>query len=200
MLAGSVFAQDWNGWTRNNFTVGGGAGRPRGDISPGFGDSPTLTIAYGYRFHPNFQADIGLDTIFGAGGVNEFVNTGVGFSRIRDYQFLLPFGGRAILPFDHGRIQLSGGGGGAWLHYTERLHQPSYYYQVACYSCTSRGGWGYYGLVGLTTALDRYQRFRFGITAKMYRGHTNGEPIGNVPGVRTKDRWLVMSADFGFCF
>ncbi len=200
LMAGSLAAQqDWT-WTRHNFTIGGGAGRPRGDISPALADSPALAIGYGYRFHPNFQADIGLDTIFGAAGVNEFVNTGFGFTRISDYQILLPFGGRAILPFDRGRILLSGGGGGAWMHYFEHLHQPSYYYVLPCYTCTSRGGWGYYALAALSTSVDRNQHFRLGVTAKMYRGFTNGEPIGGVPGVRTKDRWLVVSADFGFCF
>lgn len=187
-------------YTRNNFTVGLGAARPRGDISTGFGDAPSLSVGYGYRFHRNFQADVGLDTGFGAAGVRDYLLTPFGYSRIRDYQFLVPFGGRAILPFFGERFQLSGGGGGAYMRYSELLHQPSFYYQIDCPSCSSRFGWGYYALVGVNSALDRGHHFRLGVTTKMYRGHTNGDPFGSVPPVRTKDQWLVMVAEFGFSF
>ena len=57
-----------------------------------------------------------------------------------------------------------------------------------------------YGLAGASMALDRYQRFRVGVTAKVYRAHTNGEPLGNLTATRTLDRWVNLFADFTIGF
>jgi len=65
---------------------------------------------------------------------------------------------------------------------------------------TSRGGWGYYATAGLQVALDRYQHFRLGMGPRIYRGHTDGEPLGAVPGIRTRDLWINLMAEFGFSF
>ncbi len=191
-----VSAQDW--YPKHNFSIGAGLARPRGDIGGALGDAPALNIGYGYRFHPNFQADIGFDTAFGAAGVNDYLYTGIGYQRIRDYQFFVPMGGRAIIPI--GRLMISGGGGGAYLRYSEHLRQPSDYYRVDCPVCTSRSGWGYYGLVNVSAFLDRGRHFRAGVTGKMYRAHTEGESLGALPAIRTKDRWLVIGGEFGFSF
>ena len=137
---------------RHNFTVGFGAGIPSGDLGPFFDNSPNLTFGYGYRFHRYFQADFGLDTIFGSAGVNDFLETGFGALRIRDRQYFVPFGGRAILPL--GRVMLygGGGGGGAWMTYREQLRQPNPNFRFACPPCTSRSGWGYYAQTGLNVS------------------------------------------------
>ena len=191
-----LVGQDW--YPKHNFTIGGGLARPRGDIAVGMADTGALSVGYGYRFAKNLQADIGWDTAFHAADVNDYLYTGVGYQRIRDYEFFIPFGGRVILPID--RFIISGGAGGAYLRYSERLHQPSSYYKVDCPVCTSRSGWGYYALVNGGYFLDTGRHFRVGVTAKMYRAHTEGEPLQDVPGVRTKDRWLLVGADFGFSF
>jgi hypothetical protein len=143
----------------------------------------------------NFQADTGLDILFGAAGVRQFISTDLGYARIRDRQYMWPFGGRVVLPLRAGRLQASVGGGGVYLRYSERLTQPSSYYRVQCMVCTSRSGWGAYGLAAGSMALDRYQRFRVGVTAKVYRGHTDGQAIGGVPGLRTRDLWVNLFAD-----
>jgi hypothetical protein len=198
LAAGLIPAQDW--YPHNNFTVSGGFARPRGDIGGLFDDAPAFGFGYGYRFHPNFQVETGLDTAFGAAGVRDYLNTDFGPRRIRDYQFFVPFGGRAIIPLAQERFWIAGGAGGAYLNYRERISQPSDYYRIDCYACSARSGWGYYGLVNVGTALDRGRHLRLGITAKMYRAHTEGEPLGNVPGLRTRDKWLMITGDFGFSF
>lgn len=187
-------------YPHHNFTFGAGAGRPRGDLGPFLDDAPGVSIGYGYRFLRYLQADAGLDILFGAAGVRDFLITEVGDFRIKDREYFLPFGGRAIAPFFDGRLLISGGAGGVWLKYHERINQPSYTYRIDCPICTSRSGWGYYALANASYFLDSYQHFSAGVTVREIRGHTNGEPLGDVPGFKTKDRWLELQAQFGFSF
>jgi hypothetical protein len=187
-------------YPKHNLTVGLGAGLPGDDLSGLFKDSAGVSVGYGYRFHPNFQLDGGLDVLFGSAGVRDFLPTEFGYLRIRDYQYLIPFGGRVILPVGEGKLLLSAGGGGVHMRYSERLSQPSDFYRFNCPTCNSRNGWGYYALLGGSVALDRYQRFRLGVTSKVYRGHTEGDPLGQVPGLRTRDRWVNLFGDFTISF
>jgi hypothetical protein len=187
-------------YPRHNFTFGAGAGLPRADLTSLLADSPGLGVGYGYRFHRNFQADVGLDVLFGAAGIRDFLPTQFGDLRIKDYQYLVPFGGRAILPLWDGRFLLSGGGGGTYMRYSERIRQPSSYFRIDCPACNSRSGWGYYALAGTRVALDRGHNFWFGVTTKVYRGHTEGDPLGDVPRLRTRDHWINVFAEFGFSF
>ena len=188
------------GYTRHNVTAGFGAGQPRGDLRNYFDPSFGLTLGYGYRFHPNFQADAGFQTLFGAAGVRDFYRTDFGELRIKDYQFLVPLGGRAILPLARGRLLFSGGGGGAYMRYQERIRQPYQGYRIDCPVCAARSGWGYYGLLGASVALDRYHRFWLGVNSKVYRGYTQGEPLGLVQSPRTRDHWLNLYGEFGIGF
>ena len=86
------------------------------------------------------------------------------------------------------------------MRYSERVQQPSSYYHVACPGCNSRSGWGTYALVAGSYALDYYQRFRVGITSKLYRGHTDGAALGAVPAIETLDRWVNLFVDFTVSF
>ncbi len=198
LVAIPLFGQYW--YPRHNFTVGLGAGQPRADLAAPFADSVGLSIAYGWRFHRNLQADIGLDTLFGAAGVRDYMPSAFGDLRIRDYEFLIPFGLRGILPLDRGRFLVSAGGGGVHLRYHELLRQPAEYFQIDCRVCNSRSGWGYYGLLGASFAVDRRQHFRLGATAKIYQGHTDGDPLGLAPPFRSRDRWVNVFGEFGVSF
>lgn len=189
-------AQDY--FPRHNFTFGGGAGLPRGDLGPVLEDSPGISAGYGYRFHRYFQADLGLDVLFGAARVEDYLTTGIGDFRIKDREYFVPFGGRAILPLARGRFLLSGGGGGTWMKYLERVSQPSPDFRIDCPICTSRSGWGYYALGN--ASYFPWQAIRVGANVKVIRGHTEGEPIGPVPGFRTHDKWLLINAEIGFSF
>jgi hypothetical protein len=192
----AAFAQSY---PRHNVSVALGAALPRGDLKPYMKDAFVLGAGYGYRFHPYFQLDIGIDTAFGAAGVRDFLPTGIGDFRIKDYQYFVPMGGRAIAPLGD-RIMLFGGGGGAYMRYSERVNQPSEYYQIDCPVCTARSGWGYYATAGGSAFLDSGRHFRLGVVSRVYRGHTDGEPIGNVPGFRTRDHWISVMGEFGLSF
>jgi hypothetical protein len=191
-------AQEW--YPRHNLTLGAGASRPRGDLGPVLEDSPGISVAYGYRFQRYFQADVGLDVLFGAARIRDFLTTDIGYFRIKDREYFLPLGGRAILPFAGGRLLVSGGGGGVWMRYNERINQPSYYFRIDCPVCSARSGWGYYALGNVSFFLNRNQNFRVGMTTKVVRGHTDGEGLGPVPGFRTRDKWLHLNGEVGFSF
>jgi hypothetical protein len=189
-------AQDY--YPHHNFTFGVGGAVPQADLSSVMQSAPGITVGYGYRFMRYFQADAGLDIMFGAAGVREFETTQIGNFRIKDREYFLPLGGRVIAPLAGGRLLLYGGGGGAFLKYSETLTQPSTYYHVGCVTCTTRSGWGYYAQVGADYFLGR--NLRVGVATRAYRGHTNGEPLGGVPGIETKDQWISALAQVGFSF
>jgi hypothetical protein len=189
-----------DGFPHHNFNFGVGAGVPRADIGNFFDPKPGVSVGYGYRFHPYFQADVGFEAIFGAGNVNDFANTIIGYRRIRDFQYFLPLGGRVILPLAGGRLELYGGGGGAYMRYQEQISQPDRTYRIDCPDCTARSGWGYYATAGFTVFLDRRHLMRIGVAPRIYRGHTNGEPLGAVPGFRTRDHWVNVMGEFGISF
>ena len=187
-------------YSRHNFTVGLGGADPQGEIRSFMSAKPGVSVGYGYRFLKYFQADIGLDIIFGAALVRDFLTTQVGDFRVSDREYVLPMGGRAILPFAGGRVLFSGGGGWAWMRYGERVNQPSYYFRIDCPICTVRSGWGYYAQLNGTYFLDYGKHFRVGATTRFVRGHTEGEPVGNIPGIRTTDHWMNVFGEFGLSF
>jgi hypothetical protein len=78
--------------------------------------------------------------LFGAADVEDYLNTGAGFLKIRDREVFVPLGGRAILPLARGRFLFGGGGGVAYMRYAEVLRQPSEYFRFDCPVCTSRSG------------------------------------------------------------
>jgi hypothetical protein len=189
-------------YNRHNVTVSAGVGRPRGELRNLFSDSFNMNVEYGYRFHRNFQVDAGFDTIFGAAGVRDFLPTFVGDLRIRDYQHFVPFGGSVILPLAEERVHIYGGLGGAYFRYTERVRQPFQdgSIQIPCSVCSARDGFGYYSKVGVNTAIDDGRHFRLGVGAKVYRGHTSGDPFGAAPPRETTDRWINLYGTFSFTF
>ncbi len=190
------------GYQQHSLSIGGGGGIPRGELQPLLATSPALRINYGYRFMKNFQADIGFDTVFHAASVKDYYQSQFGDLRIKDYQFFLPVGGRAVIPLARNRVQLHAGGGGAWMTYRERIRQPfgDSNYRLDCPVCSSRSGFGYYALLGSSVAIDRAQMFRLGFTSKLYRGRTSGDSLGPIPGVRTRDQWLTTAAEFSVNF
>jgi hypothetical protein len=187
-------------YARHNITFGVGGGVPQGTLSSYMKSSPSITVDYGYRFHKYFQADLGLDITFGAAQVRDFLTTDIGYVRVKDREYFLPFGGRAIWPVADGKVLLSVGGGGTWIKYNTRVSQPSYYYRVDCPICSERTGLGYYGLLNATYFLDYAKHFRVGVTSRMIRGHTDGSQVGDIPAFRTSDHWVNVFGEVGFSF
>ena len=199
MAAPAGFAQDYFG--KYNINLSTGVAIPQDELSTGFTNAPLVGVGFGYRVVRNFQVDAGFETVFGAADIRTFTRTDIGTLEINDRQYFVPFGGRAILPFgDAGRMEVYGGGGGAYLRYSEVLRQPSDFFQVPCTVCSSRSGWGYYGLVGFRAALNRGRNFWLGVSSKVYRAKTDGEQLGDIPPFETKDRWTFVQAEFSLAF
>jgi len=189
-------------YRKHNFTVGGGAAIPGGELETYLKSSPALRVGYGYRFHKLFQVDAGLDVGFGAARIRDYYDSQFGELRIRDYQYMLPIGGRVVVPLADERVHLYAGGGTAWLKYAERIRQPfaNSGFRIDCPVCRARSGWGVYGLGGGSVALDRYGMFRLGVTAKVYRATTAGDSFGTLPAISTRDRWVNLAGEFTISF
>lgn len=205
-----LFSQE--SYPHHNITIGVGGAIPSSKLSQDvvtapplptgnfLSASPILTVNYGYRFQRYLQADIGFNIAFGAAQVRDFLQTGFGDFRIRDREYMIPFGGRAILPLMDDRLLLSAGGGGVYLRYAEGVRQPSQFFRIDCPVCTSRTGWGGYGLADISYFLDQGRHFRLGVTAQYIYGRTNGDPLGDIPSLQTTDRWSNIFANFGVSF
>ncbi|HWQ54034.1 MAG TPA: hypothetical protein VN442_10140 [Bryobacteraceae bacterium] len=196
LVLSPLCAQEY--FPRHNFTFGVGGAAPGADLSNLMSNSAGVSVGYGYRFMRYFQADVGMDILFGAARIREFLQTDIGGFRIKDREYFVPMGGRAIVPLVGGKLLLSAGGGGLYMRYNERVNQPSSYYRIDCPICTSRSGWGYYTQLGADYFIGR--NFRLGVKTRVYRGHTEGEPLGSVPGVRTRDQWVNTLGEVGFSF
>jgi hypothetical protein len=112
---------------------------------------------------------------------------------------MIPLGGRVFLPLPFKRFEVAVGGGAMYLHYSETAPSNGYY-QNSCYSCTSRGGWGGYGLGNVSYFLDENRNFRVGTTFQFVSAATNGEAVGNVPGIRTSEHWANLIFEIGLSF
>jgi hypothetical protein len=198
ILSGALMLQGAD-FHRNNFAIGVGAATPVGSSTSYLSTAPLVSLGYGYRFNRFLQADAGLQFAFGAADNQSPVQTNLGVFKGGDREYMVPLGGRFIVPLPFERIEASVGGGGAYLHYSETA-PSSAYYQNFCYTCTSRGGWGGYGLANISYFLDQGRNFHIGLTYQFISASTNGEPVGNVPAIKTTDHWTNALLEFGFSF
>ena len=189
----------------NNAYFGVGAAVPVGNSTNYLTTAPLINFGYGYRFNRFFQADAGVQMMFGAANNQNAEVTNVGAIRGGDHEYMIPLGGRIHIPQPLKRLDFSVGGGTAYLHYSETVSSNSGYsgysgYSVGCYSCTSRGGWGGYGLANVSYYLDSGRMFHVGTTVQYVVASTNGPAVGNVPALKTTDRWTNISFEFGVSF
>ena len=200
LLASSLaFAQDRD-LHRNNITVGVGAATPVGNATNYLTTAPLVAIGYGYRFNRLFQADAGIQIAFGAANNQNAEVTDFGTLQGGDHEFMIPLGGRVYIPQPFKRIEMSAGGGAMYLHYSETVSSNGSDFVPSCYSCTSRGGWGGYGLANVSYFLDSNRNFRVGTTIQYVAGSTNGLSVGNVPANKTTDHWMNVAVEFGLSF
>lgn len=195
----------------HNISFGVGSAMPVGSSTNYLSTAPFIRLAYGYRFNRLFQADAGFQMAFGAAHNNQNAEvTTFGEVRGGDHEFFFPLlGGRVYIPLPVSRLQASIGGGAVHLHYSETASSNGGGYGYGygyggygstCYSCTSRGGWGGYGLSNVSYFLDSNQMLRVGVTVEYIAASTNGEPVANIPGIPTTDHWLNLSFEFGASF
>lgn len=183
----------------HHIVAGLGPAIPAGYSSNYLGAAPLLALRYGYRFNRFFQADAGLQLAWGAANNQNAVITDLGPVQGGDHEYMFPLGGRIIVPQPYKRLEMSLGGGGVYLHYSETAPSNGYY-QVNCYSCSSRGGWGGYGLASFSYSLDSNRNFRVGSTFQFISAATNGQAVGNVAGLHTSDHWANVTVEFGLSF
>jgi len=202
-----LFACSRFGWAQsagedfhhNNITVGVGPAIPVGNSTDYFSTAPLVEAGYGYRFNRWFQADAAVQFAFGAANNRNAEISDFGPVQGGDHEFMLPLGGRFFIPLPYDRFEVSAGVGTSYLHYSETVPQNGYY-QNYCYSCTSRGGWGGYGLANISYFLDSNHAFRVGTTLQYIVARTDGQPVGDVPGLQTTDHWLNLMFNFGLSF
>ena len=202
LTSGLGFAQDTD-YHHNNEFFGVGPAIPVGNSTNYLSTAPLIDFGYGYRFDRLFQADAGLQLAFGAANNQNAEITDVGPVQGGDHEFMIPLGGRIYIPQPFKRFEVSAGGGAAYLRYSETGSSSSVGYpgySVGCYSCTSRGGWGGYGLASVSYYLDSNHNFRVGTTAQFIAASTNGQAVGAVPALTTTDRWTNLLFEFGFSF
>jgi len=194
-----MFSQEGNEVHHQNFVFGLGAGIPTGNATSYLANAPLIRFGYGYRFNRLFQADAGIELAFGAAHNQNAEVTDLGQVQGGDHEFMIPLGGRIYIPLPFRRIQVSAGGGAVYLHYSETISSGDYY-TPTCFTCTTRGGWGGYGLTNVSYFLDSNHNFRVGTTLQYIAGSTNGQAVANFPANQTTDHWLNVMFDFGFSF
>jgi hypothetical protein len=199
LMSSLAFAQDTD-YHHHNFVFGVGPAIPVGNTTNYLSTAPLINFGYGYRFNRLFQADAGLQMAFGAAHNQNAEVTDIGAVQGGDHEFMIPLGGRVYIPQPFKRFELSAGGGTAYLHYSETVSSGNTGYSIGCYSCTSRGGWGGYGLANVSYYLDSNHNFRVGTTVQFIAASTDGQAVGNVPALKTADHWTNISFDFGFSF
>lgn len=204
VIAGSLlipsvaFAQ--SDFHRNNVEIGFGGATPVGTSTNYLTTAPLFSLGYGYRFNRLFQADAGLQVAFGAVNNQNVEITDLGSIQGGDHEFMIPLGARIYIPQPFKRIEISAGGGAAYLHYSETVSSGGSYYSPTCYTCTARGGWGGYGMGNINYYLDSNHTFHVGTTVQFIAGSTNGQPVGGIPGVKTTDHWINAFVGFGISF
>jgi hypothetical protein len=197
LIPGVLLAQE--SFHRNNIVVGLGAAIPVGSTTNYLGTAPIVSVGYGWRFNRFFQADAGFQAAFGAAHNQNAETTDFGMVQGGDHEFMIPLGGRVYLPLPFKRIEVSAGGGAAYLHYSETIPSNGFV-GFNCYSCTSRGGWGGYGLAQAVYYLDSNHNFHVGSTMQFIAASTNGQAVANIPPVRTTDHWTNVFVEFGLSF
>ncbi len=122
----------------NNIVVGVGPAIPMGSSTTYLSAAPLIKVGYGYRFSKLFQADAGFQMAFGAASNQNQVVTDLGVVQGGDHEFMIPLGGRIIIPQPFKRFEVSAGGGAVYLHYSETAPSAGYGYTNNCYRLHQR--------------------------------------------------------------
>ena len=203
VLAHSGFAAlalaQTDGFQRHHINVGIGSAIPAGNTSNFLSTAPLITVGYGYRFTRFLQLDVGFHLIFGAANNQNGEVTDFGQVQGGDHEYMVPLGGRYIIPSPFKRMEFSAGGGTVYLHYSETI-PSSGDFSSTCYTCSSRGGWGGYGLGNASYFFGDSRMFHVGTTFEYIAASTSGQAVGNVPGIQTRDRWSNLYLEFGLSF
>ncbi len=203
LAAGSAAsAQGYRGyWPKHNIWGGMGIAMPRQELQPGYQNAFGWTVGYGYRPIRYLQLDAGYEGSYNAADVDDYYDQpAFGPLRIRDYQTFIPFGARVVYPMAGGRFEIFGGGGGAYLRYSEHMQQPGDYYNLGCPVCRSRDGFGWQALAGFNVGIVPSNAIKLGVFTRVYDGETSGQPVGSIWPGKTKDKWVNTYLTLSFSF
>lgn len=191
----------------HNVVFGVGPAVPTGSSTNYLTTAPFIRLGYGYRFNELFQADLSFAMAFGAAHNQNPEVTNFGTVYGGDHEFFIPsLGGRVYIPVPSNKISIAVGGGVTHLHYSETAPSGGGYGYgygyggSGCLTCTSRGGWGGYGLGNISYYLGSSHTFHVGTNLEYIAGATNGPPVANIPGVKVTDHWLNLAFEFGLSF
>lgn len=189
----TAFADD-NQTPHNDISFSAGAAIPTGKDTAYLKTAPIISLLYGYRLNRFFQTEGGFQMAFGAANNQNVEASEFGNFVGGDHEFMIPLGGRFFIPLPLQRWQLSVGGGPAYLHYSETAPTAA----GSCFTCNSRGGWGFQGL---TTVRYLYgDNFYFGTTLQYVSATLNGDAVGSVPATKTNDHWYNVLIGVGLTF
>lgn len=177
---------------RHHVTVGIGPVIPVGNTGNFLSTAPLLSAGYGYRFTRS-RADVGFHVAFGAANNQNGELTYIGQVQGGDHEYTIPPGFRYNMANPFRQTGFSARGGAVYLPLSGD-------YSSACYSCTSRGGWGGYGPGHASYFLGGNHTFHIGTMFEFNAPSTNGQSVGNVPGIQTRDHWSNLSLEFGLSF
>lgn len=195
-LSGAVYGEDWH---KNTVSAGIGAAIPTGNATNYLGTAPLVSVNYGRRFTKYLQADAGLEFAWGAANNVNIEQTDVGQIQGGDHEYMIPLGGRVIIPTPFHRMEVSAGGGGIYLHYSETVPSNAYY-SFNCYTCTARGGWGGYALGNVRYYLDSNRIFHVGTTVRYISASVTGDPVGSAAAFKSTDHWVTVTFGAGVSF
>ncbi len=210
ILARSIPAQENSRphW-KNSLFVGSGMAVPGGGSKQYMFKSALVRLGYSRRLSDHFQADMSLDAIVHGAHVKSREMTSVGKVEIRDNEYLVCFGGRAVLPLGS-RFEFFSGGGGAYMRYSEEAGLPSgitviswggpYSVNIDCPTCKSRAGWAYYGTAGGNVVFDRRRRVWLGLELRLIKGTTSGDPLGSGSRFDTREQWVGTTVNLRYDF
>ena len=193
LVSTAAFAQDGEE-SHNDVSFSLGAAVPRGSDRAYLNNAPMISVLYGHRFNRFFQAEGGLQMAFGAANNQNAEESEFGQVMGGDHEFMIPFSGRFYLPLHLKQWQVSAGGGLAYLHYSETAPSEA----SVCFTCTSRGGWGWQGFTTVRYFLG--DNFYIGPTVQYVSATLNGDAVGNVPAMETKDHWANALFGIGLRF
>lgn len=194
LVATGAFAQAEDEIPHSDISFGVGAAVPTGADKAYLNNAPIIALGYGYRFNRYFQAEGAFQMAFGAANNQNPEQSEFGAVQGGDHEFMIPFTARFIVPLPLQKWQVSLGAGPAYLHYAETATGGTYYR----FTCTSRGGWGLQGSTKIRYLFGDDGTYFVGTNLQYISASVNGDAVGNIPAMKTTDRWTNALIEIGY--
>jgi hypothetical protein len=172
---------------RNHSTVGVGPPILVGNAADHLITAPLLSAESGYRFTWVLRSDVGVEIALGGADRQSAVQTRLGALQSGGHDYMIPFGGRYVMPSPLTRIEFPVGGGAGHLRHSETT--PA-----------SRGGWGGYGFGNAGYLFGHNQNLHVGTTFEFIAPSSDGQTIAYVPAARATDGWSNLYLEIGVRF